>query len=290
GPVDCEPEEFRDGHYVSSVENFFSEEHSDPFFLAIGFHAPHVKFAVPKQFFDMYDINEIVIPDNPSNDLEDMPRINSKTAIHSVLDSSQWRDIKLAQFACISYVDWCIGTVVESIKKNNLDKNTVIVVWTDHGFMLGEHYQWSKGGNKLFEETTKVGLIWKVPGITPESAYSNGIVETIDIFPTLFDLCNISIPDYVEGESFVSLLKEPSRRWKKAAITWGTRQRVSVQTERFRLNTDIDLDPNSFELYDHNYDPKEHINLSCNPQYRDTIELLLTYYKNHHQKDYLLGN
>ena len=87
----------------------------------------------------------------------------------------------------------------------------------------------------------------------------------------------------------VNLLKEPSQQWKKAAITWGTRQRVSIQTERYRLNTDIDFDPNYFELYDHEYDPKEHVNLSCNPQYGKIIDLLLSYYKNHKEENFLLG-
>jgi arylsulfatase A-like enzyme len=284
GPVDCKPGEFRDGHYATSVSNYLSEHHKKPFFLAVGFHAPHVKFAAPKQFFDLYDVNEIVIPDNPLNDLDDIPSIESKNVIHSVLDSSQWRDIKRAQFACISYVDWCIGKVLQAIKDNDLDKNTAVIIWTDHGFLLGEHFQWSKGGNKLFEETTNVGFIWKVPGVTPEGIVSESVVETIDIFPTFFDLCDIPIPEYVEGKSFVPLLKNPSMHWKKAAFTWGTPNRISVQTERFRFNTDIDLDPNSFELYDHKYDPGEYINVSCNPQYEPIIDTLISFYDDHTKK------
>ena len=288
GPVACEPGEFRDGHYATTVSNYLSEDHKKPFFLAIGFHAPHVKFAAPKQFFDLYDVNEIVLPDNPWNDLEDVPTIDSKNVIHSVMDSSQWRDIKMAQFACISYVDWCIGKVLTALKDNALDKNTAVVIWTDHGFMLGEHFQWSKGGNKLFREDNNVGFIWKVPGVTPEGIVSERVVETIDIFPTLFELCNISIPDYVEGESFVPLLKDPSMKWEKAAFTWGTPTRVSIQTERYSLNTNTDLNPEYFELYDHKYDPKEYINLSCNPQYAPIIDSLISIY-NAHSKKYFLG-
>ena len=284
GPINCEPGEFRDGHYATVASDFLSEEHEKPFFLAIGFHAPHVKFAAPKQFFDLYDVNEIELPDNPPNDLEDIPTINDKNIIHSVLDSSQWRDIKRAQFACISYVDWCIGQVVQAIKENDLAKNTAIAIWTDHGFLLGEHFQWSKGGNKLFEETDNVGFIWKVPGITPKGIVSESVVETIDIFPTFFEICNIPVPEHVEGKSFVSLLKNPSMPWKKAGYTWGTPSRVSIQTERYRLNTNTDLNPEYFELYDHKYDPKEYINLSCNPQYAPVIDSLLSYYQQHKLK------
>ncbi len=290
GPVDCEPGEFRDGHNTTIASNYLSEDHKKPFFLAIGFHAPHVKFAAPKQFFDMYDVNEIVIPDNPPNDLEDMPLIDNKNVIHSVMDSSQWRDIKRAQFACISYVDWCIGKLMQAIKDNDLEKNTVVVIWTDHGFLLGEHFQWSKGGNKLFAEGNDVGFIWKVPGLTPEGIVSEGVLETIDTFPTFFELCDIPIPDYVEGKSYVPLLKDPSIHWKKAAFTWGTPTRISVQTERFRFNTDIDLDPNFFELYDHKYDPNEYINVSCNPQYATIIDSLISYFNDHTKKYSLRKN
>ncbi len=289
GPYDCEPGEFRDGHSATSASRFLAEQHEKPFFLAIGFHAPHVKFSAPKQFFDLYDVNEIEIPENPPNDLDDVPTIDGKYVIHEVMDSSEWRDIKRAQFACISYVDWCIGEVMQALKNNNLDKNTVIAIWTDHGFMLGEHFQWSKGGNKLFREDNNVGFIWKVPGVTPKGAISTRVVETIDIFPTFFELCSIPIPETSEGESLVPLLKNPSLTWDKAAYTWGTSKRVSIQTERYILNTNINLDPKLFELYDHKYDPNEFINVSCNPQYQHVIDSLIAMYKNHSKK-YSINN
>lgn len=184
----------------------------------------------------------------------------------------------------MSYVDWCIGGVMDALKKNKLDDNTIIVIWTDHGFALGEHFQWSKGGNKLFSEVNEVGYIWKVPGITPEGVASNSVVETIDMFPTLFDLCDIEIPANVEGESFANILMDPSLPGKPAAFTWASRKRVSIQTERYRLNVDRNLDPSSYELYDHKYDPDEFINVSCNPQYKETIEKLISYYTDHQKK------
>jgi arylsulfatase A-like enzyme len=113
---------------------------------------------------------------------------------------------------------------------------------------------------------------------------SNSVVETIDMFPTLFDLCDIQVPAHVQGESFAALLKDPLMPGKPAAFTWGSRRRVSVQTERYRLNMDRDLDPASFELYDHKYDPDEYINVSCNPQYGETIKMLVSYYSDHMEK------
>ncbi len=284
GPVDCDPGEFRDGHYATVVSDYLAEKHEKPFFLAVGFHAPHVKFAAPKQFFDLYDVKDIELPDNVQNDLDDIPTIKDKALVFEVMDSTQWREIKRAQFACISYVDWCIGQILQSLKDNNLDENTAVVIWTDHGFLLGEHFQFSKGGNKLFEETANVGFIWKVPGVAPEGIVSEAVVESIDMFPTLFELCDITTPDYVEGKSFVPLLKNPSMHWKKAAFTWGSPKRVSIQTERYRLNTNTDLNPEFFELYDHKYDPEEHINLSCNPQYAPVIESLISNYREHKEK------
>ena len=290
GPIDVEPEVFRDGHSAISAGKFLAEEHDKPFFLGLGFSAPHVKFAAPKQFFDLYELEDITIPDNPPNDLVDMPSINGKNSIHSVLDSTQWREIKRAQFATMSYVDWCVGKVLDAIEQNGLEQNTIVVVWTDHGFALGEHYQWGKGG-QMIEEINKVGMIWKVPGVTPQGITSTSVVETIDIFPSLFDLTNIPIPDHVEGESMAELLKNPQKPGKKAAYTWSTNgNRVSIQTGPYRLNVDRDLDPASFELYDHKFDPGEYVNLSCNPQYKPVIERLISYYKDHRERYSLFKN
>ena len=284
GPVDCEPEEFRDGHYVTLAGDFLAEKHKKPFFLGVGFHAPHVKFAVPKQFFDLYNTDEILLPDNPPDDLADVPSKLGKNPIHNYMDDDLWREIKLSQLACISYVDWCIGGLMDALEENNLDKNTIIVIWTDHGFGLGEHFQWSKAGNKLFSEINQVGYIWKVPGLTPEGSVSNSVVETIDIFPTLFDLCGMEIPEHVQGVSIAEILKDPSKSVKDAGFTWASPQRVSIQTERYRLNTDLDLDPGSFELYDHKYDPDEYINVACNPQYDEAIQQPLYYLDDHIDK------
>lgn len=288
GPVDCRPEEFRDGHSVTNIANYLASDHEKPFFIGLGFHAPHVKFAAPKEFFELYRVEDILLPDNPANDLEDIPTGMARNSLHELIDSNTWREIKRAQFACISYVDWCVGKIMEAVRENDLEENTVIVLWTDHGFMLGEHFQWSKG-NKLFSETNRVACIWKVPGMTPEGAVSESIVETIDVFPTLFDLCDIETPSHVQGESFTELLKDPSKPGKPAAFTWGSKRRVSVQTERYRLNMDRDLDPSSFELYDHKYDPDEYINVSCNPQYGETIKILVSYYSDYLEKYGIVG-
>lgn len=289
GPVECKPEEFRDGHSTANVINYLSGEHEKPFFLAVGFHATHLKFGAPRQFFELYDVKDIQLPDNPPNDLADIPTNMSKNSLHSVIDSLQWRDIKRAQFACMSYLDWCIGEILSALKTYDLDNNTAIVLWTDHGFMLGEHFQWSKGG-KPYSENNEVACIWRVPGVTPKNVVSTSIVETIDFFPTMFDLCNISIPPHVQGESYLNLLKNPTLPGKKAAFTWAGRNRVSIQTERFRLNVNRDLNPASFELYDHKYDPDEYINVSCNPQYEETIQTLISYYLDHKEKYGLFEN
>jgi uncharacterized sulfatase len=221
GPVDCSPWDFRDGQTTLALQEFLGESPKDPFFMAVGFHAPHIKFAAPKEFFDLYDVDSIELPKTVENDWEDMPKFHGKNSVHSVMDDAQWRWIIRAQFACISYVDWCVGEVMESLRESGLDKNTIVVLWTDHGYLLGEHFEWSKGGFKLFQETTKAAYIWKVPGMTPEGVYSDAILETIDTFPTLFELCGIPIPGQVDGFSFVEVLKDPSKRGKEAAFTWG---------------------------------------------------------------------
>jgi arylsulfatase A-like enzyme len=273
GPVDCGPWDFRDGQSVRALQSFLKELREKPFFAAVGFHAPHIKFAAPQQFFDLYDVDAIELPETVEGDWEDMPKIHGKNPVHSVMSDHQWRSIIRAQFACMSYVDWCVGQVMEALASNGLDEDTIVVLWTDHGYLLGEHFEWSKGDQKLFEETTKTAYMWKVPGMTPqEGARTSAIVESIDTFPTLFELCGIPIPEYIDGTSFVPVLRDPTRSWKEAAFTWGSDSRLSIQTARYRFNTDVDLDPASYELYDHESDPKEFVNVSADPNYASVIK------------------
>jgi arylsulfatase A-like enzyme len=271
GPTGNSPEDDRDGQLTEQAVRFLGQKHDKPFFLGIGLHAPHLAFRAPDVFHKMYDPDHIKLPQNPENDLEDMP-IKQKSADQRSVTRQEWKEVIAAHYATISYADWCVGRVLNAIEELGKENETVVVVWSDHGFMLGEHFQWRKGS--LYEESARVAFIWRVPGVTPKGARCRRPVETIDVFPTLFDLCNIPQPKTVEGISMKPLLQNPSITWKKGAITWkaGNGDMVAIQTERYRFNKRPS--DGFIELYDHMKDPREFTNVAKDPAYRETVTKL----------------
>jgi len=271
GPTGNEPEEDRDGRIALRVGRYLMERHERPFLLAVGFHAPHLPFRAPKQFHDLYPPEKIELPQNPPDDLADTP-IRRPSPDQRRLTRAEWREVIASHYAAISYADWCVGRVLDAIDRSGHAGDTIVVLWSDHGFMLGEHFLWRKVN--LYEESARVAFIWRVPGLTPKGARCSRPVETIDIFPTLFDLCGIPLPANIEGISMRPLLREPSRAWKKGAITWraGRGDMVAIQTERYRLNRR--LSDGFLELYDHQKDPHEFHNVAGEPEYADVVQRL----------------
>jgi uncharacterized sulfatase len=264
GPTGVAPEKDRDGQLAAQAVRYLEREHAKPFFLGVGFHAPHLPFRAPDRFHAMYPPEKIELPKNPEDDLADTP-MRGPSADQRQLDEAERREITAAHYATISYADWCVGRVMEAIEQSGRKDRTIVIVWSDHGFMLGEHFLWRKGS--LYEESARVAWIWKVPGVTPKGARCARAVETIDTFPTLFDLCGIPQPEKIEGVSMKPLLEDPSRPWKKGAISWaaGKGTVVSLQTKRFRFNKR--LSDGFTELYDHERDPKEFKNVAGDPAY-----------------------
>ncbi len=271
GPTGNPPEKDRDGQIAEQAVRFLKEKHPRPFFFAIGFHSPHLPFRAPDQFFDLYDVEKIRLPQNPPDDLADTP-IRKPSNDQLSLTEPEWREAVRAHYACISYVDWCVGKILDALDQTGLADKTIVVLWSDHGFMLGEHFLWRKV--RLYEESARVAFIWRVPGVTPAGARCSRPVETIDTFPTLFDLCGLPQPERVEGISMKSLLQNPDRPWKKGAITWraGNGTQVAIQTERYRLNKQ--LTDGFLELYDHRVDPHEFTNRARDPKYADVVQRL----------------
>jgi arylsulfatase A-like enzyme len=268
GPTGNTPENDRDGQIAEQAARFLSREHDSPFFLGIGFHSPHLAFRAPDRFHSMYPPAKIRLPKTPENDLADTP-IGGPHADHLRLTIDERRQVISSHYATISYADWCAGRVLDTIKQTGREGSTIIVLWSDHGFMLGEHFLYRKVN--LYEESARVAFIWKVPGLTPKGLRCRRPAETIDMFPTLFDLCTISQPDRIEGISMRALLEKPSRPWKKGAITWkaGKGELVAIQTERYRLNKRVS--DGFLELYDHRVDPGEFTNVAEDPAYRDAV-------------------
>jgi iduronate 2-sulfatase len=241
-----------------------------PFFLAVGFYKPHTPYLAPKKYFDLYPLEDIQLPKEPAAHLERIP-----TAALSSTQPWPWfgvteqqaRECKQAYYATISFVDAQIGRVLDALDRLKLWENTIVVFWSDHGYLLGEHGLWMK--QSCFEESARVPLIIAAPGQKARGKGSPRTVELIDLYPTLADLAGLTPPKHLEGASLRPLLNDPKAKWARPAFTQVQRggfPGYSVRTERWRY-TEWDDGAKGVELYDHEKDPRELNNLAGNPRF-----------------------
>ena len=253
-----------------------SEDHEKPFFLAVGFVRPHVPYTAPREYFDLYDPEKIIIPEVPGDEMTDIPLMGKSIAFGTIqtgdhyavtsLSDSYWRELVYAYLACMSFVDDQLGKVLEALKNSKYADNTIIVLWSDHGQHLGEKHHWRK--QALWEESTKVPLFFSVPGQKSSGQETNRVVSLLDIYPTLVELCGLPPAEKLEGNSLVPLLKDPEMEWDKPVLSTWYYKNHAVRSENYRY---IHYRDGSEELYDHVSDPGEHINLAGNSAYDDII-------------------
>ena len=245
-----------------------SKAQENPLFLGIGFRRPHVPLHVPPHWFDMYPEDKVVLPNVPQDDLGDVPSFGRDNALtdkqaaptHAeVLEKQKWRKLVQAYLACISFTDHCVGMLLDALDAGPNKDNTLIVLWSDHGWHLGEKQHWAK--RTLWEETTRVPLIIAGPGVG--TGTSSRSVMLLDLFPTLCDLAGIPAREQLEGRSLRPLLKNPQAAWGIPAITTLDPGSHSVRDERWRY---IRYADGSEELYDHSVDPDEFKNLAGDPK------------------------
>ncbi|WP_084439575.1 sulfatase [Dyadobacter alkalitolerans] len=267
-------EEQTDGMVASEAIKLLKEKKAGPFFLAVGFYRPHSPYVAPKKYFDQYPLASIPLPKEIQNDLDDVPEaaISTKPA-HLGLSVAQRKEALRAYYASISFMDAQVGRVLDELDRLKLTNKTIIVLWSDHGYNVGQHGQWMK--QSLFENAAHVPLIFSVPGGTAGKA-SGRTVELLDIYPTLAELCGLTPTQKLGGKSLASLLKNPDGIWDKAAYTQVRRDKIigrSVRTERFRY-TEWDGGKAGVELYDHQKDPNEFTNLAKESTYIITVNEL----------------
>ena len=253
-----------------------NEEHEKPFFLAVGFVRPHVPYTAPKEFFDLYDLDEIKIPEIPDDEMADIPIMGKSIAFgtikggdhHAVvnLSDSYWKELVYGYLACVSFVDHELGKVLEALENSKYADNTIVVLWSDHGQHLGEKHHWRK--QALWEESTKVPLFFKVPGMKKAGEQSGEVVSLLDIYPTLLELCNLPEASKLEGNSLASLIKKPGKSWDKPVLSSWYYKNHSIRSKDWRY---IHYRDGGEELYDHQNDPGEHVNLAGDPKYTDII-------------------
>ena len=267
-------EEQTDGMVASEAIKIMKEKKNEPFFLAVGFYRPHSPYVAPKKYFDLYPLESVPLPKEVENDLDDIPdaALFTKPANWG-LSVAKRKEALRAYYATITFMDAQVGKLLDELDRLKLTDKTVIVLWSDHGYNVGQHGQWMK--QSLFENAARVPLIFSVPGGT-KGQVSGRTVELLDIYPTLAALCGLTPPQTLQGKSLVPLLENPDNIWDKAAYTQVRRNQIfgrSVRTERFRY-TEWDGGNAGVELYDHQKDPEELTNLAKESTYIITVNEL----------------
>ncbi len=265
-----------DGQVAAEAIRLLEQRGQSPFFLAVGFHKPHDPFIAPKRYFDLYPLERLKLPREPADRSAELPQaIGSgwKTVFDRFTDRER-REFMRAYYAGISFMDAQLGKIMAAMDRLGLWQNTTVVFFGDHGYHLGDHGWWNK--NTLFELSARAPLIVVTPEMKNRGAHCSGMVEFLDIYPTLVDLHGLPAPGHLAGTSFISLLNDPTLPGKKTAFTQVQRGRIagrSVRTERWRY-TEWDEGREGVELYDHENDPGEYYNLAQNPQHIRTVEKL----------------
>jgi len=245
-----------------------------PFFLACGFVRPHLPFYAPKKYWDLYDREKITLADYRKRPKNAPKSLKGSGEIHSYHDrgikynSEQFHKIaRHGYYACVSYADALVGKLLAELDSLNLREDTIVIVWGDHGWNLGENDFWGK--HTLLETSTRAPLIISAPGFK-KNVTTDSIVELLDLYPTLCELTGIEAPEHLEGKSMVGLLRDPQSPGKKLAYTkW--REGLAVNTEDFAYTQ---YSNGQHMLYDHRNDPDENVNVADHPDYRKTVEQL----------------
>ena len=264
------PDEQVDGAIANAAAARLKQKRGKPVYMALGFHAPHYTLVAPKPFIDMYSPGDIELPRFPEDDLAHCPRRHSvfNTTDQKWLNDDEKREVIAAYYACISYVDYCVGKVMDALRESGREKDTFVVLWGDHGMHLGEHGLWRKA--TLFEEATRVPLIMAAPWLSSGGTPCTRPTELVDIYPTVADFAGIPALDILEGVSMRPLIEDPKRPWREAAFSWGGGpNHVTLRTERWRY-TQHGRDSKN-ELFDHDADPGEFTNLAEKPEHVETV-------------------
>ncbi len=258
---------------IKKLDNFANSQ--TPFFLALGFFRPHTPFVAPKKYYDLYDQQKIEIPEISSDYLSTLP----EPAVKSIrsqknqlnLEKELAQEIKEAYYATISFIDAQVGIILKNLEKNGLEKNTVVVFTSDHGFHLGEHSHWQK--QTLFENSTRIPLIISSPNTLNQGKKTMSPVELVDIYPTLMDLTDIKAPKHVVGTSLKPIMNNTNTSVRKSSLTrW--RNGYSIKTKRYRLTKWGSNGELGYELYDHKNDKNELVNLADNTDYSSVLDSL----------------
>lgn len=251
------------------------EKHEKPFFLAIGFIRPHVPWYVPQEWFDMFPASYIKTPPYKPNDMDDVPEFGRQVAdvpmmptTEWAIQTKQWKDMVQAYLACIAFVDAQVGKVIDALEKSEYKDNTIVVLWSDHGYHLGEKGRFAK--QAIWERDTRTPLIIHTPAMKCGTS-ANAPVGLIDIYPTLTDLCGLPRNKLAEGNSLMPLLDNPNAEWSHVALSTYGIGNIAIRDKQYRF---IQYEDGSQELYDMINDPNEWKNLAGKRKYKNVKSAL----------------
>jgi len=245
---------------------------TQPFFLGVGFFKPHLPFNSPESYWDQYDRDSIPVSMNPdipqninlkslhgSNEFNQYQLSDESASLYKPVSDNYARKLNHAYYACVTYIDHQIGRLIKELESLGIAENTIVIIWGDHGWHLGDQRIWGK--HTIFENALRSVLIISAPGSSAQGSRINAIVESVDIYPTLMELCNIDIPYPMDGESFVDLINGARSSENNVAYSYFNNG-ISLRTERYRLTKYFRPDEPTIELYDHLKDPYETINIA----------------------------
>ncbi|WP_373497614.1 sulfatase [Aquiflexum sp.] len=247
---------------------------NQPFFLGVGFFKPHLPFTSPKKYWDLYNEQDIPlspVPDIPENihlaSLQRMGEFNNyqagdeKARLENPLSDEYARKLRHAYYAAVSYADAQVGKVLDELERLGLAENTIVVLWGDHGWHLGDHRVWGKHTN--FEVALRSPLIIKVPGIKPREIGKNEVVSSVDLYPSLMELCGLPVDFPLDGKSLVKLMQEGKDEQRDNIAFSYFNHGITMRNERYRLTRYFREENPVIELYDHLHDPLESKNIAA---------------------------
>jgi uncharacterized sulfatase len=276
GPTGLDDADEVDGRMAELAIRRLKAPREKPFFLAVGFHSTHLAFRAPDKYFEMYPPSQMEVPKNPGSLPDGMPAPEQWEAIRRAEAFSamggnnpgtleEWKEALAAHYACLTFVDAQIGRILDALEESGRAKDTVVVVWSDHGFVMGEHYTWRKG--QMINESTRSALLIRAPGVTVPGARHAGPVECMDLHPTVLDLCGVPVPAGTEAFSLRPVLEHPERPWRKAALIEAERRHTSLVTDGWRYTEYGEGPEMRAELFDEKADPGEFVNLAADLAY-----------------------
>lgn len=262
GPLDATDAEMGDTKLTDWAAEFLKQKHDRPFLLAVGYIRPHLPWYVPRKYFDDFPLDGVQLPKVKADDLDDVPpagvRIANPKGDHAkVLATNNWHRAVQGYLASIEFVDAQVGRLLDAFRDSAHASNTIVVVWGDHGWHLGQKEHWRKFA--LWEEATRVPLLIRPAGEHAQGRRCERTVSLLDLYPTLCDMAGIPTPKHCEGDSIKRLVEQPKSAWDRPVVTTHGYKNHAVRSERYRY---IRYADGSEELYDHQTDPLEWTNLA----------------------------